>query len=424
MRRAAVVHLDLLRCAPSPRHHTTATQTTTDSGAAGLLAAVVDLVRRCAIEYETVTQQQRCQLAGMQTVLGRMRQDDVADCPARLATCALEDATVEMVLRAADRDWSARDKIFRDHIHWMENACTVVPDLHTNALPTVPTQVDTCARSCQQCSLNCSSFRLELQRGYFSRQLQRAHTECERQCSEVREQLSRALSDAALASVREEEARRRCDQIAAHMKERMEQLEVANEKSKRELQRTQLKLHAARRKLLEQKWALSSAEPLARELEAAAAAAEAAGLLPSQIRAEQTDRLQLSRRTPLLDDNRADANPCSPIPLHRPDLHSNNRRYNDIPVVGTRQRRFSAPNVLCNEVQSPGQLGSKGVGPEISQSIVKDTRAARSNEAPRIPPAHLQPVTLEARSWAPVNGPRSASVIAVVHALSSVQVRV
>ena len=114
--------------------------------------------------------------------------------------------------------------------------------------------------------------------------------ECERQCTDAREQLHRALADAALASAREEEARARCDQIVVEMKEQMKELEAANEKSQRELQRTRLKLHTARRQVLEQKWALTYAEPLARQLAAATAAADAAGVLPSQIRAERDQR--------------------------------------------------------------------------------------------------------------------------------------
>jgi hypothetical protein len=383
------------------------------SHAAGLAGSVVHLMSQCTDEYEIVAQQQLQQLAGLQSVLGRLRQKDV-QCPGDLATHALEDGTIEMIARAAARDFKRRDHMLRKHLRWMQNACADVYErASSHGVPTVSTRRDQTPQAgvYEKCAGNCrfesSAFRSELQHGYFARQLRLVHRECERDRTDAREQLNRALADAALASAREEEARGRCDQIVAELKDQMEQLKAANEKSRYELQRTRLKLHTARRKVLEQKWALTYAEPLARELEAATAAADAAGVLPSQIHAEQ---LQCKNSLPLAVTNKeVNVSPQMPVPVpqHQRDKNSSSR------VIRTRQRRFSAPNVLFH-------LGSVSTARILSGTQAEIDPVNECSPSSRA--QTMQAVDLAARSWAPVTGPRSTSVIAVVHALSGVQV--
>lgn len=424
----AVVRLDLNPCRAPTRHRTTTgTQTGVDlfdecpaeshmSHASGLVATVMHLVSQCSAEYETVARQQLQQLAGLQSVLGRLRSHDV-DHPA-LSTHALEDATVEALARAAARDYRTRDEAVRKHLRWMQNACAeVCARIPSHRVSTVsaPRDENSRAGACAKCAGNCrsdiSTFRSELQRGYFSRQLRLVHTECERVCRDAREQLNRALADAALASAREEEARGRCDQIVAELQEHVKHLEAANEKSRHELQRTRLKLHTARRKVLEQKWAQTYAEPLARELEAATAAADAAGVLPSQMRAE---RLQLNNSLPLsFTEGYATPQTTVPVPHHESDSNNTTSSRSTCHVAHIRQRRFSAPNVLFDFSSVSTASTLAGSQAEIN---------ARNGCSPSSLTQTSQAVHLAARSWAPVAGPRSTSVIAVVHALASVQV--
>lgn len=78
MLRSTIPRLDL-QCCATPRHRSTGTQT----GAwreADAAATVVELVRQCALKYETVARRHRQQLAGLESVLGRLRQGDVG-CP-------------------------------------------------------------------------------------------------------------------------------------------------------------------------------------------------------------------------------------------------------------------------------------------------------------------------------------------------------
>lgn len=327
-------------------------------------------------------------------------------------------ATVETLARAAARDFSARDKVFREHLRWMQNACADVcggEPSHADSAVSARRDPNSRAGACRHCSGVCtfegSAFRSDLQHGYFSRQLRVVFKECERQCTDAREHLHRALADAALASAREEEARARCDQIVVEMKEQMKELEAANEKSQRELQRTRLKLHTARRQVLEQKWALTYAEPLARQLAAATAAADAAGVLPSQIRAERDQRShrpQPNNSVPRPPINK-EVNIVPQLPTQRHENEKNKSRDNSTfhgSVVHTRQRRFSAPNILFDG------------GPAGTAAALQRADASLSPQAQTPQTASLAP-----RSWAPVAGPRSSSVVAVVHALSSVQVR-
>jgi hypothetical protein len=404
------VRLDLA-CLSTPRHLTAGTQTgeqTADGCSAkyahecsSAATAIMDLVATCVAEYETVAEQQRHTLSGLQETLSRVQQRGGAECPASLTARALDDATAETCSRAAGRDFCVRDEAIRKYLGWMQHACTVACSesllAQRDRLSFGPVG---CQPTHQQLSparvLARPGYRLavELQHEYFARQLRLVRSDCDRMCEEAQSQLSRALADAALARAREKTATGRCAQIALEFKGQIDQLQATNDKLRRDNQRTRLQLHTARRNLLEQYWELKHAEPLARELEGATAAATAAGLMGTVTSQSQAQPAAAATAAAAAEWDHPRAHAHAHAHAHTtattssiPQLGGVSASALPLPVaLKERQRRCSAPNVH-----------------ELAR-VAGGTAATRS------------------KSWAPVAGPRSEAVIAVVHALSGMQV--
>ena len=390
------VRADLLR-GLVPLRLPAATQTAPPAAADS--AGVAELVAQCAGEYEAVAEQQRRQLAGLQSVLSGLRRREGPGEGGCMRTLALADALTETVARAAARDANMRDAAIRKYIQWMHKTC------ESAAVSCSRDRGDETALSAPPCARPSFHLGAELQRAHYERQLRVVFKDCRRLCDDARVELSRAVGDAALAREKQEAAAVRYEQIEELHRQEVAELQKLNEKQDRDLKRTRLQLHTARRNVHEQYWELKHAEPLARELNGAAAAATAAGVMPSQIQAEL---LLASGGGGSSSSSSSGQKPPRPYPPFAVASTAAPPVLQKASPPQVRSRRCSAPNIL-----ETFQLPVAAAG---------GAAAAKAADAPWLQSAR-RPLSVEARSWAPEAGPRSDSVVAVVHALSGMQVR-
>ena len=357
------------------------------------------LVGLCAEEYKDLAERQSRQLSGLQAVLGSLRRRTPSgraadDCD---ASAALADALVEAVWRAAAKDFAARDAAIRKYLLWMQQQSTAV--LATSGVCTVDSeeQPESVAAAPSHdfsaAHLMRPSFQLgkELLREYFERQLRVTREDCERQCTEAQEQLSRARADAALAQAEKDAVDALKARLEAEHREQVKSLSTTIADLQRETKRQRFHLHVAKRQTLELRYALDHSQPLATSLVEATAAAARAGLYPQEL-----------IPPPAPAALGGDADP-TPAPATEPG------RTASAPQARSQHlRRCSAPNIL----EPPMPTGRH------------DRRQPTSPSRRPQPPQHRAPSASSSparRGWAPTRGPRSKEVVAVVGALSSVQ---